>query len=390
MTNKLAITLVLFSTSAAAAGGLLSAGQVLLRKVWRTAPVAAPGVYLLLGVLSGIALTVSCAAVYRAAFEWTAVLWSTSLSIGPSILAYVASMVAGPDEAWTVAGMASIVWPTAVALLVVLPFRMMPTSMRLAINSRARASQGASVGLWRLSLLILGLTRTATARVFGRFLGYGRRVRFSLSMIEGRMLSRRGPSLLVTPRASRSGNPAIATAFARMAVAAATVAGRRMSATGIFGQAQRPVDSSDPATSPDLPTAGKYSRSSLARTRQVEIASRLDATMCADSLHRDPLLSLPSLAARISVTPNHLSQVLNEHLGQSFFDYVNLRRVEDAVTRIRTTDQPILTIAFDVGFNSRSTFNAAVKKHTGRPPSAFRRELQADHVRIHPPGQGNV
>ena len=51
---------------------------------------------------------------------------------------------------------------------------------------------------------------------------------------------------------------------------------------------------------------------------------------------------------------------------------MNRLRVEEAVSRIRETSDPLLTIAYEVGFNSRSTFNLAVKKQTGQAPSAFR------------------
>ena len=121
-----------------------------------------------------------------------------------------------------------------------------------------------------------------------------------------------------------------------------------------------------------LPAAGKYARSALPDTRQAEIAARLEQAMRDGRLYRDPLLSLSTLATRVAITPNHLSQTLNDHLGQSFFDYVNRWRVEEAVARIAASDEAILAIAYEVGFNSRSTFNTAVKKHAGRPPSTFR------------------
>ncbi len=87
----------------------------------------------------------------------------------------------------------------------------------------------------------------------------------------------------------------------------------------------------------------------------------------------DPLVSLPKLARAVGVTPNQLSYVLNHHLGQSFFDFVNAARIQEArAVLLLEPDRTILDIALSVGFNSKSTFNLAFKKITGDTPSAVR------------------
>jgi len=87
----------------------------------------------------------------------------------------------------------------------------------------------------------------------------------------------------------------------------------------------------------------------------------------------DPLVSLPKLARAVGVTPNQLSYVLNNHLGQSFFDFVNAARIQEArAVLLLEPDRTILDIALSVGFNSKSTFNLAFKKITGDTPSAVR------------------
>lgn len=104
------------------------------------------------------------------------------------------------------------------------------------------------------------------------------------------------------------------------------------------------------------------------------IAARLLEAMRRDSPYLDPLLTLPRLAVRAGTSANTLSAVLNQHLGVNFFDFVNSYRVEDA-TRLLLADpdRTVLDIAMEVGFNSKSTFNAAFKKHTGTTPSAWRK-----------------
>lgn len=117
----------------------------------------------------------------------------------------------------------------------------------------------------------------------------------------------------------------------------------------------------------------KYARSALSAEQAERIARKLEAAMRDAALHRNPLLTLPDLARHTGVNSHRISHALNVYMGVSFFDYVNGWRVKDACERLTSTDAVILAIAEDVGFNSRSTFNAAFKKETGQTPSAYRK-----------------
>lgn len=374
--------LVLILSSAATAIGLFAAVQLGVRRDWRTAPATALGVFLLLSALSGLDLTLDRTGVYAAAPWLTGILWSTSLFLGPAILAYVLAMTGDPGLAWTPARVARIGWPAGLAVLLVTPYFALPTETRLAVYSGVGADHDPRIGLFQLSFVLLFLTVTlgylaAAFRVLGRHV---RRVRDLFSNIEDRTLSWLRGLLLVMLAAWAWGavKSGLSTGFAQspwLEIAAAAVELGWTAAIGLFGLSQKPIYTLATETPQVLPAAEKYARSALPETRQAEIAARLDQAMRADALYRDPLLSLSALASRIAVTPNHLSQALNDHLGLSFFDYVNRWRVEEAIERIKASDEPILAIAYEVGFNSRSTFNAAVKKHAGRPPSAFRPEL---------------
>ena len=96
--------------------------------------------------------------------------------------------------------------------------------------------------------------------------------------------------------------------------------------------------------------------------------------MSKDLLYRDPNLSLWDLAKHIGVTSHYVSQSLNTHLGQSFFELVNGWRIKDAITQLTTTDATILVITYDVGFNSRSAFYKAFKRETGKTPTDLRKK----------------
>ncbi|WP_300014311.1 helix-turn-helix domain-containing protein [uncultured Roseobacter sp.] len=116
----------------------------------------------------------------------------------------------------------------------------------------------------------------------------------------------------------------------------------------------------------------KYERSALADTHADRIERKLRRAMEQDHLYRDPNLSLWTLSQHIGASTNYVSQTLNERVGQSFFDYVNGWRIEEAKPLIRRGEQTVLAIAYEVGFNSRSSFYAAFRKQTGVTPSTYK------------------
>ncbi|MEM6739462.1 MAG: helix-turn-helix transcriptional regulator [Pseudomonadota bacterium] len=116
----------------------------------------------------------------------------------------------------------------------------------------------------------------------------------------------------------------------------------------------------------------KYSKSALADVQAQRIAKKLRSAMQDDRLYRDANLSLAKLAQHIGSSPNYVSQTLNEHMDQSFFDFVNYWRIQEAEGLLIRSDETILAVAYEVGFNSRSAFYTAFKKHIGETPSQYR------------------
>ncbi len=143
----------------------------------------------------------------------------------------------------------------------------------------------------------------------------------------------------------------------------------------IWGLRQRP-SLQMPATAPIETTSAetpiKYAKSALTEVMADRIAAKLKRAMTEDQLHLDPNLSLWALSKHVGVSDNYVSQVLNEEIGQNFFDFVNGYRVKEAQVRLANSDETILSIAYDIGFNSRSSFYTAFKKSTGQTPTAFR------------------
>ena len=94
--------------------------------------------------------------------------------------------------------------------------------------------------------------------------------------------------------------------------------------------------------------------------------------------HLDSQLSMPQLAEQIGISANYLSQVINTETGQHFFDFVNSYRIESAKQALTTEEKDnILNIALNAGFNSKSAFYTAFKRHTGQTPSQYRNQVMA-------------
>lgn len=137
---------------------------------------------------------------------------------------------------------------------------------------------------------------------------------------------------------------------------------------------------------PDLPAdqAAKPGpaprRPILSEQRLSKTATKLIDALNKDQLYADPNLSLRKLSDLTGVTKNHISETLSQHLGVNFFDFVNSHRADEAKRLLTETDLSVLDISLEVGFNSRSTFNAAFKKHVGLPPSTYRANALANRA----------
>ena len=145
---------------------------------------------------------------------------------------------------------------------------------------------------------------------------------------------------------------------------------------GVWGLRQRPGMTRKPVivpVPPDQSPARKYEKSALDDERIARIAGKVEAAMSKDLLYRNPNLSLWDLAQHIGVTGHYVSQALNTHMKKSFFDLVNEWRIKDAIKQLNSTEETILVIAYDVGFNSRSAFYKAFKRETGKTPSDLRK-----------------
>jgi len=94
--------------------------------------------------------------------------------------------------------------------------------------------------------------------------------------------------------------------------------------------------------------------------------------------YTDASLSLESLASDINISSSLLSQLINTYSDNNFTDYINKHRIElvkELLIDENYKNYTILSIGLESGFNSKSTFYAAFKKHTNLTPAEYKKEL---------------
>lgn len=120
-------------------------------------------------------------------------------------------------------------------------------------------------------------------------------------------------------------------------------------------------------------------RTQLAERDIAKIKGLLDHFFHEEKGHCNPELSLSLLAAKIDTTTNKLSWVLNNHYNKTFYELVNEYRVEDFALKIKENkhkDFTVISIAYEVGFNSKSTFYKAFREITKMTPSEYIKQVE--------------
>jgi AraC-like DNA-binding protein len=126
-------------------------------------------------------------------------------------------------------------------------------------------------------------------------------------------------------------------------------------------------------TEPENMTAGT---ADLNREVKEKINS-LNTFMSEEEPFLDPSLTIYDLSKQIGLPTKELSLLINHDLNQHFFDFVNGFRIRKAMEMLSDPDKKdftILEILYDVGFNSKSSFNTAFKKYTQLTPTEYRRK----------------
>ncbi len=100
----------------------------------------------------------------------------------------------------------------------------------------------------------------------------------------------------------------------------------------------------------------------------------LHKSMKEEQRFKDPHLTLNDLSDAVNIKPHILSKVINDCFRQNFRDFVNKYRIEEFIELANREEGKrftFLALAFEVGFNSKSTFNVAFKKTMGVTPREY-------------------
>jgi len=119
----------------------------------------------------------------------------------------------------------------------------------------------------------------------------------------------------------------------------------------------------------------KYEYSSLNEQDIAIYKDKLIDHLNLEKPYTDPDLKLQNLADHLGIPSYQLSQIINTELKQNYYDLINSFRITEAKLMLKDPSNEhikIIAIAYDVGFNSKSTFNTAFKKYTQMTPSQFK------------------
>lgn len=120
----------------------------------------------------------------------------------------------------------------------------------------------------------------------------------------------------------------------------------------------------------------KYQRSGITEPKAKSILPSLLCHMENDKPYLDANFTVERLARNMNLPRHHLTLILSELLDKNFYVFVNEYRVREVITLMNEESDStttLLEMAFQSGFNSKSTFNKAFKTVTGKTPSQYRK-----------------
>jgi AraC-like DNA-binding protein len=101
---------------------------------------------------------------------------------------------------------------------------------------------------------------------------------------------------------------------------------------------------------------------------------KIDTIILKEKLFENAELNLPDLSKKLNTNVSLLSKIINKGFGLNFNDLINKYRVEAIIKLLQNGEhkkQTLLSIAYECGFNSKTTFNRAFKKQTNLSPQDY-------------------
>ncbi len=133
------------------------------------------------------------------------------------------------------------------------------------------------------------------------------------------------------------------------------------------------IEEQNPATKSTIRQLNNYSQDQINHLNSI-----LKKLLEEEKLYRNEALNLTELADHMGISNKKLSELLNQHLNTNFYTLINDYRVEEVKKRLATNETEqftILSIAYDCGFQSKTSFNRIFKQKTGISPSEYLKTL---------------
>ncbi|WP_395057431.1 helix-turn-helix domain-containing protein [Flavobacterium sp.] len=138
------------------------------------------------------------------------------------------------------------------------------------------------------------------------------------------------------------------------------------------------IDSNMLLVNETLNTTVSSEKESFETPKSAEIISQIELVkkyVLENEPYLEPSLTIQELSRQVNIPVRDLSVLINHHMNQHFFDFINEYRIQKAMQILKDSSKSkltILEILYEVGFNSKSSFNTAFKKYTNQTPTEFR------------------
>ncbi|MBN2010143.1 helix-turn-helix transcriptional regulator [candidate division KSB1 bacterium] len=119
---------------------------------------------------------------------------------------------------------------------------------------------------------------------------------------------------------------------------------------------------------------------SLSKDKTEKYARELKSYMEVHKPYLDPEITLVQLASQVGIPHRSLSEVIHQSFGQNFYDFINEHRIKESKRLLSNRSVTVLEILYEVGYNSKSSFNTAFKKYVGMTPSQYKHSSTLQNI----------
>ncbi|WP_294732370.1 AraC family transcriptional regulator [uncultured Flavobacterium sp.] len=142
----------------------------------------------------------------------------------------------------------------------------------------------------------------------------------------------------------------------------------------------KPIEEQDLKKNSEIKNS-KYSKSGLSKETASEIYTDLKKLMNENAVYKNKEITLVELSKQLNVHPNYLSQIINEMEGKNFYNYINTLRINEFIKIASLPENKkftMISLAYDCGFSTKSTFNRHFKLVTSKTPTEFFKSVNSN------------